>query len=324
MKTIHLIDARDVVVSYPRTDGAGRNTVLNNVNLKVREGELVTVIGPSGCGKSTLLRLVLGSQMPTSGKMLVDGKEVERITRDCGIVYQTYTLFKHLTAEENVAIGPILESTGILTRAFCSLVEPLANTAQFARLQERIPYFQIKRESLATAREFLAQCGLDPVVDGKKYPYELSGGQRQRVATAQALIMKPKILLMDEPFGALDPQTREGMQDFIHEQWERNKITIFFVTHDLEEACKIGTRLICLSQYWTADDGTAGTGARIMIDKAVTGGIEKPSHFVNAPEFRDLVADIRQRGLNPRNKQRLSAFELTHPDAFSPIAGAGA
>ena len=111
----YLIDATDVVVSYPMDDG-GRKVVVNDVNFKVRSGELVTVVGPSGCGKSTLLRLVLGSQMPTQGSVLVDGSTVKRITRDCGIVYQDYSLFPHLTVLDNIAMGLIIEQTGLLER----------------------------------------------------------------------------------------------------------------------------------------------------------------------------------------------------------------
>jgi NitT/TauT family transport system ATP-binding protein len=318
---MYLIDVKNATVSYPSDDG-GTRVILDDLTLKVRRGELVTVVGPSGCGKSTLLRLILGSQFPNSGTVLVDGKQVERVTRDCGIVYQNYSLFPHLTVLDNVALGPLLEHTGPVQRMLCWPLHGLSRWQGPRKALETFKYFRILRQARQKAGELLAQCGLDPAHHGEKYPFELSGGMRQRVAIAQALIMEPKILLMDEPFGALDYHTRESMQDFIHEQWSRHKITVFFVTHDLEEACKIGTRLVCLSQYWRRADGKDGAGARFLIDKKVVGGAEKPSRFVHSDEFKTLVEDIRHRALNRENRQPLSSFELTHEDAFRLEASA--
>jgi NitT/TauT family transport system ATP-binding protein len=314
-----VIHAQSVTVSY-RADEGQHVIVLNDVSLRVKNGELVTVVGPSGCGKSTMLRLILGSQFPTHGTVDVDGQRVQRVTRDCGIVYQNYSMFPHLTVTQNVMFGPILEKTGILERMAVLPLRPLNRLPAARPLLERLPYFRISRTALEEARELLSQCGLDPVRDGGKYPFELSGGMRQRVAIAQAIIMQPKILLMDEPFGALDQTTREEMQDFIHEQWTRHRLTVFFVTHDLEEACKVGTRLVCFSQYWTNDDGSGGSGAKIMIDRKIDGGEEVPSHFVHSEEFKSLVSDIRARALNRHCRQRCAEFDLSHPDALPALS----
>ena len=325
----YLIDATDVVVSYPMDDGS-RKVVVNDVTFKVKSGELVTVVGPSGCGKSTLLRMVMGSQMPTTGQVLVDGQTVKRITRDCGIVYQNYSLFPHLTVLDNIALGPILEQTAQLERLAmvpvigaqnlaASLVKRFhkGDTSEKAVGKPNSSFFRLLRvrgEAHERAYKFLESIGLKPS-DGDKYPYELSGGMRQRVAIAQALIMRPKILLMDEPFGALDTKTRESMQDFLHQKWQEHGLTVFFVTHDLDEAVVLGTRLICLSQYWAEDDGTVGVGAKIVVDRKVMGGSKLPSQFHECEEFQKTVYNIRQAGLDSLHLQHRSNFDLTHEDA---------
>lgn len=325
----YLIDATNVVVSYPADDG-GRKIVVNDVNFRVRDGELVTVVGPSGCGKSTLLRLVLGSQMPTTGRVLVDGSIVEKITRNCGIVYQDYSLFPNLTVLENIALGPIVEQTGILERLCLSPVVGAQNVAAWllrrssnvssemcsaGRLFDFFRYIRIRADAHERAYQFLDDIGLKPS-DADKFPYELSGGMRQRVAIAQALIMRPKILLMDEPFGALDTKTREIMQDFLHQKWKEHGLTVFFVTHDLDEAVVLGTRLICLSQYWSQNDGSRGVGAKIVVDRKVMGGKEKPSRFYEGQEFRETVFNIRKAGLDDKHLQAQALFDLSHEDAI--------
>jgi ABC-type nitrate/sulfonate/bicarbonate transport system, ATPase component len=339
----YLIDMSDVTVSYPLPEG-GRKTVINDVSLKVRAGEFVTVVGPSGCGKSTLLRMVLGSQQPTDGTVLVDGKQVSRITRDCGIVYQNYSLFPHLSVRDNIALGIMLENVSMPERlAMLPLAAGKKSLDFLARLMnaragryfaidpnraptgpfvwdrglEILHYFKVRREAVTLADELIKSVGLEPR-DGRKYPFELSGGMRQRVAIAQALIMKPKILLMDEPFGALDAIRRREMQDFIHEQWQKHKLTVFFVTHDLDEAVKLGTRIVCLSQYWSQDDGQPGGSARIVVDKKVLGGTTKPSAFAEDPEFKLLVRSIGEAGLDPDHLQPAAKFELSHADAVHP------
>ncbi|HEX9868422.1 MAG TPA: ATP-binding cassette domain-containing protein, partial [Candidatus Tectomicrobia bacterium] len=213
----YLLSLQGVEVSYPKNDNGpgGRNVVLNNVRLNIRAGEFLSLVGPTGCGKSTILRLILGSQFPTQGQVLVDGQAVSGVDRDRGVVFQKYSLFPHLTVLENIAYGPLLERTSMPQRV---LYTPA--------------YRRTRRQSLQEAREYLVRIGLQSW-DGDKYPYELSGGMQQRVAIAQALMMQPKILLMDEPFGALDHNTRLAMQLLILEQWEESRMTIIFITHDL-------------------------------------------------------------------------------------------
>ena len=358
---VYFVDAKNINVSYLQDDGNTR-TILNDVSVRVRRGEFVTVVGPSGCGKSTLLRLVLGAQFPTAGSVLVDGKPVRRVTRDCGIVYQNYSLFPHLTVLDNIALGLVLEQTNLLHRAMAS---PFLFTEQIGSMiaagQRRlnmarngwrspsddaikheqsanspvvyqrgkktifdfVPFVRVRREARERAFEYLDDIGLEPA-DGDKFPYELSGGMRQRVAIAQAVIMEPKILLMDEPFGALDKARREEMQDFIHEQWSKHNLTVFFVTHDLDEAVRLGTRLICVSQYWTDEQNKPGKGARIVVDRKVMGGSMKPSAFVGTDEFGKLINRIGSAGLSAQHVQPSSAFDLSHDDAIAVNSSTGA
>jgi NitT/TauT family transport system ATP-binding protein len=298
----YLISLHGVEVSYPKNGNGsgGRNVVLNNVGLNIRAGEFLSLVGPTGCGKSTILRLILGSQFPTRGTVLVDGQPVIGVNRDCGIVFQRYSLFPHLKVLENIAFGPILERTTMLQRVL--------HTPAYRRM---------RRQSLETAREYLKRIGLQPG-DGEKYPYELSGGMQQRVAIAQALMMRPKILLMDEPFGALDHNTRLAMQLLILEQWEDYRMTIIFVTHDLEEACYVGTRVVGLSQHWSNDEGKPGLGAVIVTDLPTPGGHPKPTAIRATAEFNALLEQVRHDALDPGNQQRLQQFNLAHQDALKP------
>lgn len=313
----YIIDSTSCTVSYPSANKDGsQSTVLNDITLQVKPGEFVTVVGPSGCGKSTVLRLVLGSQFPTKGAVLVNGKTVTRVTRDTGIVYQHYSLFPHLTLLENIAAGPILEGTTLLERIFCKPVVALLDLFNAQNLLKRIRYSRIRDNARAQALALAERCGLEPEKNGKKFPFELSGGMRQRVAIAQSLAMKPSILLMDEAFSGLDENTKHEMRDFIHEQWKENKTTIFFVTHDLDEAVMLGTRLVCLSQNWTDEQGMPGVGAKIVIDKKLDGGSVLPSKCVESDEFTGLVSGIRAKALKKINPQPITAFELSHPDAF--------
>ncbi len=278
----------------------GRNIILNNVCLDIRGGEFLSLVGPTGCGKSTILRLILGSQFPTQGQVLVDGQPVTGVDRDRGVVFQRYSLFPHLTVLENIAYGPLLERTSMLQR--------LLYTPAYRRTQ---------RQSREVAQEYLVRIGLNPW-DGDKFPYELSGGMQQRVAIAQALMMQPRILLMDEPFGALDHNTRLAMQLLILEQWEDYRMTIIFVTHDLDEACYVGTRVVGLSQYWSDDAGKPGVGAVIVTDLPTPGGHPKPTAIRATAEFNALLEQVRHEALDPGNRQRLRQFNLNHRDTLSP------
>jgi NitT/TauT family transport system ATP-binding protein len=218
-----------VVVEFKKvkkTFNPGRKnayTAINDVTFKVDDlpdmGEFITVVGPSGCGKSTILRLIagLGPHHPaTEGDVLVFGKPVEGPGADRGMVFQTYTSLDNRTVLNNVAFG--LECRGV-SRGF-------------------------RHEQ---ARHWIHRVGLSIANDQHKYPHELSGGMRQRVAIARTLILKPRIILMDEPFGALDPTTRLHMQDLLIGLWREVEATVFFVTHDITEAVYLGDRCFVLS-----------------------------------------------------------------------------
>ncbi len=271
--------------------------VLDNIDLSVAESEFCTVVGPSGCGKSTLLRLVLGQEQPTKGALYIDGETIGHPNPNRGIVYQRYSLFPHLTVLENVTLGKRF-SLGFFDRI---------KTAS-----------AIKDE----ANEFLRKVKLEQ--HGHKYPHELSGGMQQRVAIAQALIMRPRILLMDEPFGALDPHTRVEMQHFILELWEQEKMTIFFVTHDLDEAVYLGTRAFVLSQYYRDDRDlhkTQNHGAKIVADYQLPREAMSDL-FKTTPEFTDLVEAIRKDGFTTEYSQHAKDFNLSHPDSFQTLSKA--
>jgi NitT/TauT family transport system ATP-binding protein len=191
----------------------GECTVLNDISFKTHRREFVCVIGPSGCGKSTLIRILAGLEWPTSGQVLLDGKPVDGPGADRGMVFQGYTLFPWLTVKKNVMFG--LKMNG-LSRG------------------------QAEREAL----QWLDLVGLSKFAD--VYPHQLSGGMKQRVAIARALANRPRILLMDEPFGALDAQTRAKMQAYLLDIWRNIDITIVFITHDLDEAILLADRILVL------------------------------------------------------------------------------
>lgn len=284
----NFLHVEDVYKAY------GSKLILDDIDLSVKKGELCTVIGPSGCGKSTLLRLILGQEPTTRGKIFLDGEELGYPDTNRGIVYQKYSLFPHLTVIENVLKGKRL------------LNSPLA--------------IRVDPEESEEAIRILTRMRMEQHLH--KYPHELSGGMQQRVAIAQALIMRPKILLMDEPFGALDPGTREDMQMLLLEIWEESKMTIFFVTHDLEEAVYLGTRLIVLSQFYTdgrGDDIPADSkGAKIVADYSVKDHALSPN-AKETPEFVKFIAQIRKEGFHSKYKQHILDFNLKHPDSFQTV-----
>ena len=199
---------------FPVRDSTERFTAIEDFTLAVQPGEFVVVVGPSGCGKSTVLDLLGGLTTPTAGRVLVDGEPVTGPGLDRGIVFQQYALLPWRTAQSNVEFG--LEAT---------------NTP--------------RRDRAERARQFLDLVGLAGFE--KRYPHELSGGMRQRVAIARSLAYDPDVLLMDEPFAALDAQTRESLQDELLRIWQRTGKTIVFVTHGIEEAVYLGTRVAVMT-----------------------------------------------------------------------------
>jgi len=242
------IRLRNVCVEYSQR-GKPSKKVLNGINLDILAGEFISIVGQTGCGKSTLLRLVLGEEMPTSGEVLVEGKPRPQPDRRCGYVPQRYSLFPDRTVLENITFGVEVTEIGFFGGF---------SAAKRARRQE------FRSEALG----YLRRTGLR-ASDAAKYPHQLSGGMQQRVAIAQALIMRPKILLMDEAFSALDPGTRAGMQRLIKDLWRETGTTILFVTHNPLEAVTLGTRLIALARTASDDDG-----ANILLDLAIPSGAD--------------------------------------------------
>ena len=220
----------------------GNNKVLHNINLKIKPGQFVAMVGRSGCGKSTLLKAILGILKPTSGSVKVDGKEIEGPNRDVGVVLQQYPLYTSKTCMRNVAAGLMWDQTTLPWRLF-----------------RPFKWSKLKKEHHKLAEEALRKVHLDEK-QFHKYPEDLSGGQQQRVAIAQALVMKPKVLLLDEPFGALDESTRESAQKLLQEMYQKNieaikkgeepPFTVIIVTHELNEALIVSDRLIGLSKGW--------------------------------------------------------------------------
>jgi NitT/TauT family transport system ATP-binding protein len=222
---------------------------LENIGLEIGANEFVTIVGPSGCGKSTLLRIVAGLEEANEGDVSVDGEIVIGPGADRGMVFQGYTLFPWLTVRENIEYGPKLKGISILERR--------AISNRFLRIT--------RLESFAN-----------------RFPKQLSGGMKQRVAIARALANGPKVLLMDEPFGALDAQTRLEMQECLLEVWEKEKTTVLFITHDIDEAIFLSQRIVVMG---------AGPG-RILKEYPVTLPAERTLELREHPEFLKLRREL--------------------------------
>jgi NitT/TauT family transport system ATP-binding protein len=223
--------------------GSPSRPVLSDIDLQIREGEFVCLLGQTGCGKSTLLRLVLGSEQPLRGRILIDGREYRQPDRTRGYVPQRYSLFPDRTVLGNITFG--------------------AEVSEFSIFGHCTPrYYRRRRELREEAMGYLRHIGLRES-DAEKYPDQLSGGMQQRVAIAQALMTKPRILLMDEAFSALDPGTRKDMQQLIRKLWRETGTTILFVTHNTHEALSLGTRIVVLAKE------SIDQGSRIMLDVPV-------------------------------------------------------
>ena len=211
------IRARDVRMDFAIADERGRKqqiAALQDFNLDIREGEFFTLLGPSGCGKSTFLNVLAGLARKSGGSISIDGQPASGINREQGVVFQGYALFPWRTVLQNIEVGLEIR---------------------------KIP----KRERRETAEQFLHLVGLAGF--GQRYPHELSGGMRQRVAIARSLAYSPSLLLMDEPFAALDAQTREILQSELLRIWEQHKTTIVFITHSLDEAIYLSDRIAVMT-----------------------------------------------------------------------------
>lgn len=221
----------------------GDSVVLENVNVTVEAGEFITIVGTSGCGKTTFLKMLLGTEAPTQGEILLDGVAlVDEPGPDRGIVFQKYSVFPHLTVLKNLLLAREFEGAPLLGKLFGAT----------------------RQKAIQEAKEMLALVGLTAAMD--RYPHELSGGMQQRLAIAQALMKKPKILLLDEPFGALDPGIRADMHQLILNIWRKTGVTIFMITHDLKEGFFLGTRLWVFDKIRHDPHAPNAYGAAITYD----------------------------------------------------------
>ena len=229
------------------------HVVLENVNLHVDDHEFVTIVGASGCGKTTFLKMLLGIESASRGEFLIDGEPLSHEPGpDRGIVFQRYSLFPHLSVMENVLIGLELQGSPFFGR--------LLGTR--------------RRQALERARDLLDAVGLAAAAN--KYPAQLSGGMQQRLSIAQSVICEPKILLLDEPFGALDPGITADMHSVILKLWNMNKMTIFMVTHDLKESFALGTRLLVFDKVRLDPQSPEAFGATITFNIPLKGHRSPP------------------------------------------------
>jgi NitT/TauT family transport system ATP-binding protein len=255
-----VVDFRRVTKTY-NAGQPNEYTAIRDVTFFVEDlpdkGEFICILGPSGCGKSTILRLIAGlpPQHPaTSGEVLVQNHPVVGPGADRGMVFQDYTSFDHRSVLENITFG--LECRGVR---------------------------RSQREELG--RQWIDRVGLNVATDAEKYPHELSGGMRQRVAIARTLILRPRIILMDEPFGALDPQTRWDMQDLVASLWRAAEATVFFVTHSIEEAVYLGDRVYVM-----------GRAPGTVLEELEVEPADRPARLMQRePRFQETVNYIRDQ-----------------------------
>lgn len=237
----------------------GNDVVLERLNAQVEAREFVTVVGASGCGKTTFLKMMLGIEEPTRGELLLDGKPIPAEPDETrGIVFQRYSVMPHLDAVDNVMLAGELEASRWLGRVFGSA----------------------RRKLREDAIAMLEEVGLGHALD--KYPHELSGGMQQRLAIAQALIKRPRILLLDEPFGALDPGIRKDMHELVKKLWKEQNLTVFMITHDIEEGFLLGTRLWVLDKDRLDPQAPEAYGARITFDLPVGREDEKTFESISS------------------------------------------
>lgn len=237
MSKAPMIEARNVWKSY------GDNVVLESMNIKVNAGEFVTMVGTSGCGKSTFLKMLLGMETVSRGELLLDGKVIpQEPDQSRGIVFQQYSVFPHLTVLQNVIVAREFEKSPLLGKLWGGA----------------------RRRVEEEAKALIDNVGLSQALH--RYPHQLSGGMKQRLAIAQALIRQPRILLLDEPFGALDPGIRADMHQLVLSLWREHNLTVFMVTHDLKEGFYLGTRLWVFDKTRHDPQAPQAYGAHITYD----------------------------------------------------------
>lgn len=230
----------------------GEHVILERINVGVEQGSFVTLVGTSGCGKSTFLNMLLGIQQPTHGSIRLEDHAIKaEPDGERGIVFQKYSVFPHLSVRDNVLIALEFRASRLWSKLMGSR----------------------RRNALQQVDALLDKVGLGHAAD--RYPHQLSGGMQQRLAIAQALIAKPKVLLLDEPFGALDPGIRKDMHSLVRELWQQHGLTIFMVTHDLKEAFTLGTRLWVFDKTRHDPQSPQTYGAQITYDL----DLSQPEHL---------------------------------------------
>ncbi|XPV67746.1 MAG: ABC transporter ATP-binding protein [Halarcobacter sp.] len=234
---MNLVNAKNIWKEY------GNNIILENLNFSMKDGEFCTLVGPSGCGKTTFLRMLLGVDEPTRGKLFFEGNDYPKEPSDeRGIVFQRYSTLSHLNVIDNVVIGLEFEKSKLLGKLFG----------------------KEKNEARDKATEILKAVGLEDAKN--KYPHELSGGMKQRLSIAQSLVKEPKLLLLDEPFGALDPGISQDMHDLLLEIHSKLNFGVVMVTHDISEAFKLGTRVLVFDKVKVDKDFPNRYGSTIVND----------------------------------------------------------
>jgi NitT/TauT family transport system ATP-binding protein len=250
-------------VSIIFNSGSSVNVAVESASLEIDPGEFVCILGPSGCGKSTLLNAVAGFVQPTNGEVVIDGKSIKKPGPDRGMVFQQHSLLPWKTVVQNVAFGPLMNGSG-------------------------------RQESIRTARTFLNIVGLSAYEN--HFPRQLSGGMQQRVGIARALANYPNVLLMDEPFGALDAQTRSIMQENLLSIWEEFRTTVLFVTHDIDEAVFLSDRVVVMS----------ASPGKIIADINIELSRPRSSLSVTSPDF----LEYKRSCLSIIKEETTKAFEL--------------
>ena len=316
------MDDRNAVLEIQHlTHGFGPKTVLFDINLRILAGEFVALVGPSGCGKSTLLRAVLGANPAQSGQVVMhmapggrEPRQIRKPSRDIGVVYQRYSLFPDKTALHNVALGLMFDESSVPDR--------LLRWVPFHRRVSRrkLSWARLRKIHLDVAAKLLRKLKLADAMHC--YPHELSGGMCQRVAIAQALVMKPRILLLDEPFGALDEATREELQNMLLELYLENTgavkagkdppYTVVIVTHELREALLVADRLLGLSPYWDSashHDPRAKGASSIIYDGVAP--VFAPHQVRDYSVFLEQLREIREKVFDPevlQNREEMLRF----------------